>query len=147
TVAGAAGPAAISDIFYIRNEGPDAVVVLISDTDGGPALVPPRPNPTVLPATGQPMNFLADLLLAGGTNRTVKITVHSDGEMLIQGQFSDMLTVQVCPPIPGTPKVAEVPVDGTPVTATLTENEEVAGSFLKCVIRNAQWDREEDWVL
>jgi hypothetical protein len=46
------------------------------------------------------VRFLADLLLVGGTNRTVKITLQSDTEQPLPGGFSDILTVQVCPPIP-----------------------------------------------
>ena len=36
-----------------------------------------------------------------------------------------------------------VPTDGTPVTATLTEAQEAAGTALKCIIPDARWLREE----
>ena len=91
------------------------------------------------------MQFLADVLLLGGTNRTVKITVRSDGDP--SPGISDVLIVQVCPPIPATVNVAIVPTDGTAVTANLTEAQEVAGVALKCVLRDAQWLRELDWAL
>src|SRR6185369_1291795 len=42
-------------------------------------------------------------------------------------------------------KVAVVPTNGVPGSATLTESEEDQGIALKCVIRNAQWAQELEW--
>src|SRR4030095_15866341 len=80
TAATVAGAPAISDLFFLRNDGPAAVVVLFSDAGGGPPLVPPRPNFTTLFSTGLPMPFWANVLLVGGSHRPVRITVHSGGD-------------------------------------------------------------------
>src|SRR5882672_10209682 len=117
--------------------------------ENGPPLIPPRPNPIFVPESGS-IPFLADLLLASranGANRTVKMTVRSDGDPTPATGVSDTLTVQVLPPIPSRVVVATVPIDGTAVSADLTENQEDAGVALKCVIPDAQWVRELDWAL
>src|SRR5262249_57811351 len=111
--------------------------------EDGPPLVPPRPNPMLVPESGT-TPFLADLLLANGVSKTVTMTVTSDGDPTPLNGISDTLTVQVCPPIPPIVNVAVVPPDCTQVKATLTETQEGQGGARKCVGRDAQWVRGLD---
>jgi hypothetical protein len=134
----------ISDLLLLRNEGPDAAVIFYSDSENGRPLVPPRPNPLLVAETGT-SQFLAELLILGGTNTTANITVQNDVDP--STGFSDILMVQVVPRIPPTYKPTDVPTDGTPITGTLTQSEEDAGTALKCIIRNAQWAQEMDWLI
>src|SRR5262249_3231300 len=114
--------------------------------EDGPPLVPPRPNPMLVPESGT-TPFLADLLLANGVSKTVTMTVTSDGDPTPLNGISDTLTVQVCPPIPPIVNVAVVPPDCTVVRGSLTETQEGLGVALKCVVRDAQWVRELECAL
>jgi len=128
-------------LLTLRNEGPDAAVILISDGNTGQPVIPPWPNPPLV-ASAPTLRFLAELLVLNGTNSTAKITLLDD-----PGAFSDSLIVQLVPRIPTTFKVADVPINGQPGTVPLTEGEELAGVAIKCYIRNAQWLQEVDWAL
>src|SRR5262249_45125817 len=141
----AGGAAEIGGLLYLRNEGPNAAVYMLGLAEDGPPLIPPRPNPMLVPESGT-TPFLADLLLANGVSKTVTMTVTSDGDPTPLNGISDTLTVQVCPPTPPIVNVAVVPPDCTVVRASLTETQEVQGVALKCVVRDAQWVRELDWA-
>src|SRR5262249_13887813 len=91
----AGGPAEIGGLLYLCIKGPKAAVYMRGLGEDGPPLIPPRPNPMLVPESGT-TPFLADLLLANGVNKTVTMTVTSDGDPTPLNGISDTLTVQVC---------------------------------------------------